>query len=148
LGNQNKKPLVPRAKRDHIILFSILGVVVLGGGSFLYILKIADDRAQSVTCAITMKSVGLAGRLWANDHAGMMPTNFTCMSNEMVTPKLLHCRTDSARPAVNTWEEFSDEKSSYVMVSPGIPESTTNSVFIRCRIHGHLGFPDGSVLKQ
>jgi hypothetical protein len=94
-----------------------------------------------------MKAVGLAALLWANDHAEMLPTNFTCMSNEVITPKVLHCPADSARPTVKTWEEFSDEKSSYVMVSPGIPQGTTNSVFMRCRIHGHLGFPDGSVMN-
>jgi hypothetical protein len=46
---------------------------------------------------------------------------------------------------VRIWEEFSEEKSSYLMVSPAVKEGGTNVVFIRCRIHGHLGFADGSV---
>src|SRR5262245_45243905 len=95
LGNENKKPSISRAKRDHIILFSILGSVALVAGPLLYGLKRASDRAQLHRCASTMKSLGLAAKLWANDHAGMIPTNFTCMSNEVVTPELLHCLSDS-----------------------------------------------------
>jgi hypothetical protein len=94
-----------------------------------------------------MKAIGLSARLWANDRLEMMPTNFTCMSNELVTPIVLHCIGDKSRPRLRTWEEFSESQSSYVMISPGVREGTTNSVFISCRIHGHLGFPDGSVLN-
>lgn len=94
-----------------------------------------------------MKAIGLAGRLWANDRVDLMPTNFMCMSNELINPIILHCNADTARPRVRTWEEFSEEKSSYLMVSPGAKEGSTNVVFIRCRIHGHLGFADGSVFN-
>ena len=107
----------------------------------------AVRRAQSRSCASKMKAIGLAGRLWANDRAEMMPTNFTCMSNELVTPKILHCSADSARPQVDTWEKFTEDSSSYEIISPGAREGTTNVVFIRCRIHGHLGFTDGSVMN-
>jgi len=74
-----------------------------------------------------------------------MPTNFICMSNEVVTPKVLHCPSDQERERVGAWKDFSENKSSYVMVTPGAPEGATNIVFIRCRIHGHVCYTDGSV---
>ena len=95
-----------------------------------------------------MKAVGLSARLWANDRVELMPTNFICMTNELITPLVLHCPADGERPRVRAWEEFSEEKSSYLMASPGAKEGTTNVVFIRCRIHGHLGFADGSVFNS
>lgn len=122
-----------------------ISLVVVVLVSFIYISGVAMSRAESVQCANNMISIGFGARLWANDRVELMPTNFICMSNELVTPKVLHCRTDRAHASVNSWEEFSDEKSSYLMVSPGSKEGTTNVVFIRCRIHRHLGFPDGSV---
>src|SRR5215216_2115343 len=94
-----------------------------------------------------MEAIGLAGMIWANDHAELMPTNFTCMSNELNIPKILHCPAASSRPRVDTWEKFAEERSSYEIISPGTPEGTTNIVFIRCRIHEHLGFADGSVMN-
>ncbi len=133
--------------RTRIISISILtsaGIVVI---PFLCFSIATKKWAQSEACGSNMKAVGLAGRLWANDHVELMPTNFMCMSNEVVTPKVLHCPADHERPRVSTWDEFSEENSSYLMVSPGAKEGTTNVVFIRCRIHGHLGFVDGSVFN-
>jgi hypothetical protein len=137
----------PRAKRDHIIFFSILGAAAIGGGTLLYILKRSGDAGDSANCASNMKAVCLAAWLWANDRNDFMPTNFICMSNEVVTPKVLHCRADHTRREVSSWEKFTEDKSSYAMVSPGIRAGTTNGVFIRCRIHGHLGIADGSLLN-
>jgi hypothetical protein len=125
-----------------VALFAFIAMAIASG---LYCSSVAMKKAQEISCANNMIAVCFSGRLWSNDHADRMPTNFICMSNEVVTPKVLHCPADRERPQVGVWEEFSEEKCSYVMVSPGVPPGTTNSVFIRCRIHGHLGFPDGSV---
>jgi len=123
-------------------LFAFIAISVISG---IYCGRVAQRAARSAGCASNMKAICLSGRLWANERVELMPTNFMCMSNEIITPKVLRCPADNARPRVNTWEEFSEEKSSYLMVSPGANEGTTNVVFIRCRIHGHLGFADGSL---
>ena len=134
----------PRALKSlAVVLFALIAIALASG---IYCNSVAMKKAQAIGCASQMIAIGYAGRIWANDHTDRMPTNFMCMSNEVITPKILHCPADRERPRVSAWEEFSDEKCSYLMVSPGVPEGTTNSVFIRCRIHGHLGFPDGSVM--
>jgi hypothetical protein len=102
-------------------------------------------RARFVGCASNMSSIGLAGRMWANDHNGHMPTNFICMKDELVTPKVLYCPSDRAHERIGNWENFSETKSSYVMVTPGAFEGLSNVVFIRCSVHGHVGYTDGSV---
>src|SRR5205085_3269047 len=117
------------------LLFGIITLIGIGGGSLLFLLSRAGKAAQSANCASNMKAVCLAARLWASDRAGLMPTNFLCMSNELITPLVLHCSADGARPRLRTWKEFSEETSSYLMISPAAPEETTNLVFIRCRIH-------------
>ena len=105
------------------------------------------SKAQSISCLKTIGSIGIAARLWANDREHLMPTNFICMSNEVITPKILHCPADHKNPRVIEWAEFTEAKSSYLMISPGVREGGTNVVFIRCRVHGHLGFPDGSARR-
>jgi hypothetical protein len=105
----------------------------------------AKRRAQWWSCAANMKAVGLAGRLYASDRDGHMPTNFISMSNEVITPLVLHCPSDRVNERVRTWDKFSDATCSYEMVTPGALDGATNVVFIRCKIHGHVGYADGSV---
>jgi hypothetical protein len=124
-----------------------LVLVTVGVISFIYCNYVAVKGAKSIQCLSHIKAISMGCRLWTYDHWKTVPTNFTCMSNELVTPKILHCSADSARPPVDTWQKFTEASSSYEIISPGVPEGTTNVVFIRCRIHGHLGFTDGSVMN-
>ena len=68
------------------------------------------------------------------------------MSNELVVPRILRCPSDQKLEIIKTFENFAEGKSSYVMVTPGAPEGSSNIVFIRCTIHGHVAYTDGSVL--
>ena len=51
----------------------------------------AKQRAQSIACINNMKQIGLAARLWANDHNNVFPPDFVTMKNELNTPKILFC---------------------------------------------------------
>lgn len=125
----------------------ILVLVTIGIIFFIYRNRAAGKVARSTQCLSNIKAISMVGKLWANDHSKAFPTNFASMSIELVRPIILHCPADSSRPQVATWQEFTEESSSYEIVSPGAPEGTTNVVFLRCRIHGHLGFTDGSVMN-
>src|SRR6185503_5130493 len=57
----------------------------------------AKGRAQRISCISNIKQIGLAARMWANDHQEIMPTDFLTMSNELTTPKILTCAADTAR---------------------------------------------------
>ncbi|MCX6902967.1 MAG: hypothetical protein NTW03_05725 [Verrucomicrobia bacterium] len=47
---------------------------------------------------------------------------------------------------VSDWPAFTSENCTYEIVSPGMRSDETNKVFMRCTIHGHLGYGDGSFL--
>ena len=80
--------------------------------------------------------------MWAEDHEGYFPTNFLVMSNELNTPKILCCIP--ARRA-SVWSEFAPPNTTYEIVTHGVHETNINTVFVRCTVHGHLGYPNGTV---
>lgn len=103
------------------------------------------DHAQSFNCASAICAIGLAARLYANDRDGQFPTNFPCFYDELATPKVLHCPADIIRPKAGDWSAFTDANSSYEILEPGLRKDATNTAFLRCRVHGHLGYTDGTV---
>jgi hypothetical protein len=104
-----------------------------------------ERRARSIQCANSMVSIDLAARMWANDHNQRLPPDLLSMSNELVSPKILHCPGDHARQRVHSWGEFVEASSSYEVVSPGARDGDTNVVYLRCKVHGHLGYADATV---
>jgi len=91
------------------------------------------SRSNRISCTSNLKQVGLAYRLYANDHDDhfpfLNPTNtsgslefttspqvfrhFQAMSNELVTPKVLACFTDSKRSKATDFSNFSNANLSY-----------------------------------
>lgn len=105
----------------------------------------AQGRAKRITCVSNMKQVGLALRMWSNDHKDVFPMDFSSASNEMNTPKILTCPGDSARQRANNWQEFNGSSVSYEYLSPGGNSSDPQIVLARCPIHNNVGMCDGSV---
>ncbi len=85
-----------------------------------------------IGCVNNLKQLGIAYRLWANDHGDKFPfasTNadgslawvnssevfrhFQVMSNELVTPKVLVCRADKKRKVATDFLQFSNTNLSY-----------------------------------
>ena len=126
------------------IIISVLTVLAVGAAVFVVTARAAQRRAQSLNCASSVVSICYAGRLWAEDHSGSFPTNFTCMSNEVATPKILSC-LPARRARTSDWSAFTPDNCTYEIVTPGVHEDATNTVFLRCTVHGHLGYPDTTV---
>jgi hypothetical protein len=81
----------------------------------------SKSRAESRACARAVTAICLAAMTWAMDHGGIMPTNILCMSNLVSNPKLL-------------------SGGDYEIVAPGLRMEDTNTVFMRCKVHGNLGY--------
>ena len=132
-------------------LFSISGLAI-GAAMLLPALAKAKAKAQTINCMNNMKQIGLAARMWSQDHNGTFPPDFLSMSNELSTPKILVCPADSRRAAPVTlgWEQFNPQNVSYEYVSPGIKEDAAmaQAVIFRCPIHNNVGMGDGSVQIQ
>jgi hypothetical protein len=91
--------------------------------------------------------VGLAARIYANDHDDIFPNDFLSMTNELGTPNILVCHGDKGKTAAMDWSSFSANNVSYEIVSPGIKDDAAapQKIFARCPIHGHVCMGDGSV---
>jgi hypothetical protein len=124
----------------------ILGIfLLLMGIAFAAYTRSSKRHFQSQTCASTMVSITFAARMWAHDHEGKLPSDFLAMTSELSTPKVLHCPADDVRPKLTNWSSLSPSQSSYEIVGADLRLTETNGVFLRCRIHGHLGYTDATV---
>ena len=114
---------IPRFSKNRAFTFVgllvILAVLAILAAMLLPALAKAKQRAQRISCVNNLKQVGLAFRLWAGDNLDKFPmsvsTNklgtfewaqdgnvfrhFQAMSNELNTPKILACPTDTRQPA-------------------------------------------------
>ncbi len=105
----------------------------------------AQKKAQRIKCISNIKQIGLAARLWSNDHDDApLPTDFVTMREELNSPKVLICPGDTKRSAVIQWSDFGPSNVSYEMISPGVSEREPAVVYVRCPIHNNVGLADGS----
>ena len=115
-------------------LLVVIVVVALLAVLLLPILAVAKRKSARVGCANGLKQTGIAFRLWESDNGDKYPmqviltnsetmrlvTNgktyllWQTMSNELNTPKILHCPNDNQRTAaVSFFQDFSDANISY-----------------------------------
>ena len=108
----------------------------------------SQDKAHRALCVANMKQILLAARIWANEQSDkglkvLLPVDFLTMQNELNTPRILTCPGETNRPVAKAWAEFSG--SSYVILSPGIPHTRPEIVYVQCPVHNNVGMCDGSV---
>ena len=93
-----------------------------------------SHRSSRVGCINNLKQIGLSYRLWEGDNGDKFPMsisvtnggtmgladgrnawiNFYVMSNQLSTPKILHCPADADTfVATNSWSKLSNQNVSY-----------------------------------
>lgn len=104
-------------------------------------------RHGGISCVNNLKQIGLSYRLWAGDNGDKYPMNvsvtnggtlglangrnawinFFVMSNQLSTPKILHCPGDTnSIAATNSWGGLNNQNVSYFVgldVSPEDPQA-------------------------
>src|SRR5438477_4480889 len=105
-------------------------------------------EAQSVGCINNLKQIGLAARLWANDHNEVFPPDIISMKDELNTPKILFCPADATTVRVTEWSQLDPSTISYRFLNPNGSDSDPTKPLTTCPIHGHVGLSDGSVQRR
>src|SRR4051794_32884547 len=130
--------------------FTLLGLLVVVATvlilAALLLSQLARAKASNPdgNCVGNLKQVGLSFRIWSGDNRDrypmQVPTNeggtmeflagtnvsahFRALSNELNTPKVLACPTDSRSPATNFTSDLNDSKVSYFI---GLDADETNT---------------------
>lgn len=131
--------------RKRTIIISCACAVVVAGSLLTFARPYAKRHAESVECGNLMSSIGCGAWTWALDNSNHLAHEFRPMSNELCSPRFLLCPSDHDRVRAKDWESLDQTNCSYEILAPGMSADDKTNAYFRCKIHGHLGFADGTV---
>ena len=110
------------------VLVSIAVVALMAVLVILFFAK-ANAGVTRINCVYSLKHIGLAMRMWSNDHGDKFPwsvstTNggtmefagkpevfrhYLAISNELTSPKVLKCEKDEKRTQASSWAQLTND---------------------------------------
>jgi type II secretory pathway pseudopilin PulG len=118
-------------------------------GMLIPALAKAKDKAQRINCVNNLRQIGLAARMYANDHEEVFPKDFQAMQQELNSPKILFCPADPDKPTPlpTDWAQVDPDSISYKFLIPGekADDNGSEQAAFRCPIHDNVCYADGHV---
>jgi len=104
------------------------------------------EKAMRIACINHLKHIGLAARLYADDHNQVFPATFLAASNTLGSHKILFCpaRPSGTEPPAQ-WQDLRESEVTYELLAPGAANPDPQAVLARCPIHNSVVLVDGSV---
>lgn len=115
-------PWLPRARAAFTLieLLVVIAIIAILAGLLLPGLAKAKSRGHRTSCVSNQRQLSLGFRLWADDNDFRYPwqldptdggtktvkqawKHFAVISNEIVTPRVLHCASDPAKKIAETF---------------------------------------------
>jgi hypothetical protein len=104
--------------------------------------------AELRDCSGQMYMILYAASLWPSGNGSRLPSDFRWRTNDLRMLKILICPGDHLHEPATSWASFTTNDTSYEIVAPGIYKTDTNVVYLRCKIHGYVGYSYGRVLDD
>jgi len=119
-----KNNILQRSAFTLIELLVVIAITAILAALLLPALAKSKVRAQRIACLTNQKQIGLSLIMWAGDHGQRFPStvdvsedgskglletwqHFVAISNELVTPKILHCPSDGAKQIASDFSSSS-----------------------------------------